>query len=100
MSYIDTLRPKLVRDPSEMGPIFSQNSCKRLSCPSKIDLHLAKWMNLRRGPVTGGVTLLVNLGTKKVSYATTQLGVIFPYENGSRSNDNGSGYIDNENMKM
>ena len=53
-------------------------------------------MNLRRGPVAGGVTLLVNLGTKKESYATTQLGVIFPYENGSRSNDNGSGYIDNE----
>ena len=38
--------------------------------------------------MTGGVTLLVNLGTKKVSYATTQLGVIFP--------DNGSGSIDNK----
>ena len=38
--------------------------------------------------MAGGVTLLVNLGTKKASYATIQLGVIFP--------DNGSGSIDNE----
>ena len=36
--------------------------------------HLAKWLNLRPGPtVTGGVTWLVDLGTKKVSYAKPPL---------------------------
>ena len=72
MYDIDTLRTL-----GGIGPSFAQNSCKSLpSCPSNICLlsHLAKLVNLRPGPtVTGGVTWLVDLGTKKVSYAKPPL---------------------------
>ena len=73
MYDIDTLRTV----GGIVGPSFAQNSCKSLpSCPSNICLlsHLAKLVNLRPGPtVTGGVTWLVDLCTKKVSYAKPPL---------------------------